>query len=86
MDSLTHSFYFSGFNKDEGSLFIFGTVANLTEAAVEENPYGSFVYSATYLGTTLRVAHLLDYNLESGVAFCCCFFVSRKDIYMYFRI
>ena len=53
---------------------MFGTVANLTEAAVEEDPYDSFVYSATYLGTTLRVAYLLDYSLESGVAFCCCFF------------
>ena len=47
----------TGFNKDEGSVFIF-TLFNLTEAAVEEDPYGSFVYFATYLGTTLRVAFL----------------------------
>ena len=46
---------FQGFNKDEGSIRIFALVANLTEAAIEEDPYGSFVYSATYLGRTYRV-------------------------------
>ena len=46
---------FAGFTKDEGSLFLFDVVANLTEEFIEEDPYGAFVYSATYLGTVLRV-------------------------------
>ena len=46
---------FVGFTKDEGSLFLFDVVANLTEEFIEEDPYGAFVYSATYLGTVLRV-------------------------------
>ena len=59
--SIVGSFAFcTGFNKDEGSLFVFAVVANLTEAAVEEDPYGSFVYSATYLGTTYRVIRVFD--------------------------
>ena len=62
----------TGFNKDEGSIFIF-TLFNLTEAQVEEDPYGAFVYMATYLGRTLRGSIFINlvWN-ESGVGIRLC--------------
>ena len=50
--------FYTGFNKDEGSLFMFYMFFNLTEDAVEEDPYGSFLYAATFLGTRFRVTSL----------------------------
>ena len=46
----------AGFNKDEASLFIFDVIANLTKKSIEEDPYGAFVSSAIFLGTSLRVS------------------------------
>ena len=48
--------HFLGFNKDEGSMFIYSMIPFLTEEMIEEDPYGSFVASATYIAVGARVS------------------------------
>ena len=48
--------FFIGFNKDEGSMFIYSIIPFLTEEMIEEDPYGSFVASATYIAVGARVS------------------------------
>ena len=53
--------FFIGFNKDEGSMFIYSMIPFLTEEMIEEDPYGSFVASATYIAVGARVSKIFKF-------------------------